>query len=62
MSCWKTPHNKDISIDGGPMWITAFAFGMWHNLRLGRATKEKWRILDEKDESVLFLCSELRRS
>jgi hypothetical protein len=28
------------------MWFTNFTFGMWQNLRLGGATKGKWRISD----------------
>jgi hypothetical protein len=30
------------------MWFMTFAFEMWHNLRLGRPTREKWRISDGK--------------
>jgi hypothetical protein len=45
-----------LSIDGGPMWFKAFAFRMWHKLRPGRATKEKWRIPDGKvrERSVIM--------
>jgi hypothetical protein len=43
------------------MWFMAFAFGMWHNMRLGGETRGKWRIADGKVESGLFLCLDLRR-
>jgi hypothetical protein len=39
------------------LWV--FAFRMWHNMRPGRATRAKWRILDGNIESGLFSCSEL---
>jgi hypothetical protein len=42
------------------MWFMLFAFRMWHNMRPGGVTRGKWRILDGKDESGLFSCSELR--
>jgi hypothetical protein len=57
----ETARNRDLSIDGGPMWFTTFTFEMWHNMRPGEATRGKWRIPDENDESGLFSCSELRR-
>jgi hypothetical protein len=38
-----------------------FIFGLWLNLRPSGATGEKWRIPDEKGESILFSCLELRR-
>jgi hypothetical protein len=28
------------------MWFRTFAFGMWHNMRQGGATRRKWRIPD----------------
>jgi hypothetical protein len=56
-----TPRDWTLSIDGGPTWIIVFAFGMWHNLRLGGAIRGKQRMLDGKDKSGLFLCLELRR-
>jgi hypothetical protein len=37
------------------MWFMAFAYGMRHNMRLDGATRGKWRISGEKDESGLFL-------
>jgi hypothetical protein len=43
------------------MWFTAFTFGLWHNMRLGGATRGKCRILDEKGESGLLSCSDIRR-
>jgi hypothetical protein len=30
------------------MWFMAFAFGMWHNLTPGGATRRKWRIPNGK--------------
>jgi hypothetical protein len=41
-------HDRALSTDGGPMWFTTFTFGMWHNMRPGKATREKWRIPYEK--------------
>jgi hypothetical protein len=60
MSGSKTPHDTVVSIDGGPLWITVFVFRLWLNLRPGEVTRGKWRIPDEKGESGLFSCSELR--
>jgi hypothetical protein len=61
MSGWKTLRDRAHSADGGPIWFTAFTFRMWHNLRLGEATRGKWRILDGKADSGLFSYLELRR-
>jgi hypothetical protein len=30
------------------MWFMSFAFRIWHNVRPGGATSEKWRVPDEK--------------
>jgi hypothetical protein len=30
------------------MWFMTFTFRMWHNMRPGKATREKWRIPYEK--------------
>jgi hypothetical protein len=38
------------------LWI--FVFGMWLNMIPGGATRGKWRIMNEKDESELFSCLE----
>jgi hypothetical protein len=43
------------------MWLMAFTFRMCHNMRLGGATRGKWRMPDGKDESGMFLSLELRR-
>jgi hypothetical protein len=50
----ETARDRALSIDGGPMWFMAYAFGMWHNMRPGGATRKKWRIPDEMGESGLF--------
>jgi hypothetical protein len=36
-----------------------FALGMWLNLRLGQATRGKWKIPNGKVENGLFSCSKL---
>jgi hypothetical protein len=43
------------------MWFMAFAFGLWHNMKPGRAIRVKLRISNGKDESGLFSYLELRR-
>jgi hypothetical protein len=57
----KTGRDRVLSLDGGPLSFMSFAFRMWHNMRLGGATRGMWRIPDEKDESGLFSCSEFKR-
>jgi hypothetical protein len=42
------PHDRALSIDGGPMWFIVFAFRMWQNMRPDGATRGKWRIPDGK--------------
>jgi hypothetical protein len=59
MSGGKTPHDKALYIDGGPMLFTPFSFGLWLKMRPGGATRGQWRIPDGKSESGLFSCSEL---
>jgi hypothetical protein len=48
------------SLDESPMWFMAFALGIWHNLRLGGATRacEEYRM--ERLGRGLFSCSKLR--
>jgi hypothetical protein len=36
------------------MWFMALAFGIWYNMRSGRATRGKKRISDGKGGSGLF--------
>jgi hypothetical protein len=55
----KPLRDRALSIDGGPISFMAFAFGMWHNLRPGGATRGKSRIPDGKGDSSLFSNSEL---
>jgi hypothetical protein len=55
----ETAHDMAISIYGGPMWFMAFAFGLWHNMKPGRAIWGKWRIPDGKGESGRFSYLEL---
>jgi hypothetical protein len=47
MSGWKIARDMALSTDGGPMWFTAFAFGLWYNMRPIGATRGKWIIPDE---------------
>jgi hypothetical protein len=54
----KATRNRAPSRDGGSMWFMIVS-GLCQNFRLGRATREKWRIPDENAESGLFSCLEL---
>jgi hypothetical protein len=57
----ETTHDRALSIDGGTMWFTAFAFGLWHNLRLGGATRRKWRLPDGRvSEWAVFMFGVLK--
>jgi hypothetical protein len=47
------------SHDGGSMWFM-LAIGLWLYVRSDGATREKWRIVDEKVEIDLISDSELR--
>jgi hypothetical protein len=43
------------------MWFPAFAFGLWHNLRLGGATRRKWRLPDGRvSEWAVFMFGVLK--
>jgi hypothetical protein len=49
------------SHDGGSLWIRFLAFGMWHELRPGRATRGKSRIPDGKvGEWIVFMFRALK--
>jgi hypothetical protein len=41
-------HDMTPFLNGGSMWLWLLQFGMWHELRLGRVTKGKWRTPDGK--------------
>jgi hypothetical protein len=57
----ETACDRAPSLDGGSIWIQLLAFGMWHELRPGRATRGKWRITDGTvGEWIVFMFGALK--
>jgi hypothetical protein len=52
-------HDRAPSHDGGSMWFM-LVIDYWLYVRPGGASREKWRILDEKVESGLMSDSKLQ--